>query len=333
MIDNNDDFLNMSKKEALEYCKNFDYNAKDFKYVTLDDIQVSSYRKEVKEFLNNLEIEFEENVEILDNVTVDFFFKKEKVALICNDTYESTLPRIKEKHNFKTKRAAELFFQKLSIDSEDNDIRLIHIFEFEWNNPDQKRVFKNIIKSACNIVKHRIYARKCEIHAVEMKTCDRKLFKELKKFFNENNIQGYKGSRYCTYLTYNDEIVHAFTWGSAFWSKGKIQYELIRGASKHDYTIIGGSSRLWKHFKKTYDPESVVYYIDYNYFNGKSMEHMTDFEFERISAPGIRNYWVLENVVKNREPMRHKLIMELTKRGRILPIYNAGTKVFIYKKK
>lgn len=327
-----EDFLNMSKKEAVEYCKDFEYNAKDFKYVTLDDIKVSPYREEIKEFVDNLGIEYKENVEILDNVKVDFFFKEQGVALLCNDTYESTLPRVKENHNFKTKRKAELYFQNLSIVCEDNDIRLIHIFEHEWNDPKQKYVFKNIIKSACNIVDHRIYARKCKVHDVELKTCNRKLYKEIQEFFKENNIQGYKGSRYCTYLTYNDEMVHAFTWGSAFWSKGKIQYELIRGASKYGYTIIGGSSRLWKHFKKVYDPESVVYYIDYNYFNGNSLKHMTDFEYERMSAPGIKNYWVKENVIKNREPMRHKLIMELTKRGRILPIYNAGTKVFVYRK-
>lgn len=45
---------------------------------------------------------------------------------------------------------------------------------------------------------------------------------------------------------------------------------------------------------------------------------------------GFKNWWTKENIVKNREPKRDKEIKELQRRGLVIPIYNAGTKVYVW---
>ena len=39
-----------------------------------------------------------------------------------------------------------------------------------------------------------------------------------------------------------------------------------------------------------------------------------------------------ENIVRNRNPKKHKEIKELEDQNLVIPIYNAGTKVYVYEK-
>lgn len=58
-------------------------------------------------------------------------------------------------------------------------------------------------------------------------------------------------------------------------------------------------------------------------------------EFVKVT-PSFKNYWIKhwktgeENVIKNREPMYHKDVMSAQAAGMGWPIYNAGTKTYIY---
>ena len=96
-------------------------------------------------------------------------------------------------------------------------------------------------------------------------------------------------------------------------------------------TIIGGASKIFNYFIKTYNPKNCVYYIDYNYFNGTSLKHLPDMKFIK-TQPSFKNFWVKSGIVKNREPKRHKEITKLYATGEVAQIYNAGTKVYVYKK-
>ena len=51
------------------------------------------------------------------------------------------------------------------------------------------------------------------------------------------------------------------------------------------------------------------------------------------TQPSFKNGWVKENIVRNREPKRHKEIKELEKQHLVIPIYNAGTKVYVWENK
>ena len=166
----------------------------------------------------------------------------------------------------------------------------------------------------------KVYARKCSIEVRPSAS--------MKEFFNKNNIQGFRGGKFAICLVYNNEVIMAYMMGHCYFGKGKYQWEVIRGATKLGYTVVGGASKIWKYFIENYNPINCVYYIDYNYFNGNSLPYLGLTYLK--SQPGFKNWWVKTNTVKNREPQRHKEIKELYKKGEVVPIYNAGTKVYVW---
>lgn len=122
----------------------------------------------------------------------------------------------------------------------------------------------------------------------------------------------------------------SYMMGKAFFGKGKYEWEVIRGATELGYTVIGGASKIWKYFIKTYNPQSIVYYIDYNYFNGNSLPYL-GLTFVK-TQPSFKNYFKATGEVKNRDPMHHKDIIKGYEDGSILQIWNAGTKVYVWTK-
>ena len=89
-----------------------------------------------------------------------------------------------------------------------------------------------------------------------------------------------------------------------------------------------GASKIWKYFITHYDYNNCVYYIDYNYFNGSSLPYL-GLKYIATQA-GFKNYFIEEDVVRNREPSRHSEIKQLVKEGKVLELYNAGTKVYVW---
>ena len=100
----------------------------------------------------------------------------------------------------------------------------------------------------------------------------------------------------------------------------------IKDFEPSDYTNFAIYTReLIQYFKNNYNPQSCVYYVDYNYFNGQSIQYLDNFKFIK-TQPSFKNWWRIENKIKNRE------IKELEKEGLVIPIYNAGTKVYVWEK-
>lgn len=275
---------------------------------------ISNDELEIHSFLNDNNIPFEKNNRtILNKKELDVYIPEYNLAIEYNGTYwHSELYKDKNYHFNKSRLC------------EEKGIRLIHVWEYEWSNKRQCPILKNIILSACGKIQNKIYARNCRL---EIKKSN-----EMKQFFEENNIQGFRGGKFAICLIYNNEIVMAYMMGSAFFGKGKYEWEVIRGATKLGYTVVGGASKIWKYFKDNYNPKSCVYYVDYNYFNGNSIFHLDDnFKLIKIQ-PSFKNWWVNENLIKNREPKKNKEIKELKKEGLVIPIYNAGTKVYVWEK-
>lgn len=243
-------------------------------------------------------------------IELDIYLPDYNVAIEYNGTYwHCQLNKDKKYHYNKSKVC------------EENGIRLIHIFEYEWYNERQRPILENIIKNSLGINENKIFARKCKIEV--------KQSKDLRDFFNKNNIQGYRAGKFAICLIYNNKVVMSYIIGDCYFNKN-YQYEVIRGATKLGYTIVGGASKIWNYFIKNYNPESCMYYIDYNYFNGNSLPYL-GLKYQ-TSKLGFKNYWIEEKVVKNRQPKKHKEIKELEKQGKVVPIYNAGVKIYTYNK-
>lgn len=312
--------LNISYTSLLNYSHK--YNFKDMLKNTR-----SHFQQDVLNFIKTLNVEYiENNRTIIKPLEIDIYIPKYNVGIECNGNYWHSC-----------KNASKDIHHKKSVMCEEKGIRLIHIFEYEWENERQKPILKNIIKNALNENPNRIYARKLSIEI--RKSSD------MKDFFNKNNIQGFRGGKFAIclidkstgkydlfgkYIEGTGKVYMSYMMGKAFFGKGKYEWEVIRGATELGYTVVGGASKIWRYFIKNYKPESIVYYIDYNYFNGNSLPYL-GLQYIK-TQPSFKNYFVKTNIVKNRDPMHHKEIIEGYKNNEIYQIYNAGTKVYVWEK-
>ena len=242
---------------------------------------------------------------------LDFYIPDKNLAIEYNGTYwHDGNHKDKNYHYNKSKKCEEL------------GIRLIHIWEYEWNNERQRPILENIIKNALGVNENKIYARKLNIEV--------KKSKDMREFFDKNNIQGFRPGKFAICLVDKEtkEVYMSYMFGHCYFGKGKYECEVIRGATKLGYTVIGGASKIWNYFINNYNYNNCVYYVDYNYFNGNSLPYLGLKYITTQSS--FKNYFVKTRNVKNRDPIHHKEIKELEKQGLVIPIYNAGSKVYIW---
>ncbi len=219
----------------------------------------------------------------------------------------------------------------------DNSFKL-WIKDFEWNNPRQREVLKSYILHAANKTPNKWYARDCEIKIVSTK--------EGRSFELENCFYGKRGASLSLGLYSKKEhnkipkgtLLMIYTFGKNFFGKDDNLIEIIRvGTLKYSH-VVGGSSKLLKHFIKNYKVmqigkkdvrvKKLKFYSDYDHNLGGSMNNL-GFKFINYSKGGFLNYWVEEGIVKQREPMRHKWVMEQMNLGKCLAIPNSGVKTYI----
>ena len=74
-------------------------------------------------------------------------------------------------------------------------------------------------------------------------------------------------------LYYNNELVSVMTFVKSRFDK-KYQYELSRYCNRLYTTVIGGASKLFKHFINNYEVYSIVTYSDKRFFDGKLYENI-----------------------------------------------------------
>lgn len=183
--------------------------------------------------------------------------------------------------------------------------KLLHIFEDEWAN--KKSIVKSIVKRSLGYVGNRIYGRKCIIKEIDTQTS--------RTFINKNHIQGYVNSNHKYGLYFNEELVAIMTFGSLRKIMGNIskpnEYEMLRFCSKLDTQVIGGASKLFKHFLRTHNPKKIISYANRRYFDGKMYTSM-GMKFIGETKP---NYYYYDGKTVTREH-RYKYRKDmLVKRG------------------
>ena len=235
---------------------------------------------------------FNERKEI-KNLELDIFVKDKKIAIEFNGSlwhseYILDPNKAKNKHHNK-------YLECLK-----NGIVLINIFEKQWD--ERKNQILNFIKSKLKINKNIIGAREC---VVSEEKC--------KDFFNDNHIQGYSKRAVKSFsLIYNGEVVGGILASSHHRENDKTKIVLSRLCFKDDFTIIGGSERLFEYFKKwskINGYKEIVSWSDNSLTDGEIYKRLK-FNLKKESKPDYffwdfsKNKYVskqsLKNVLKNR---------------------------------
>lgn len=205
------------------------------------------------------------------------------------------------------------YHQKKSLAAKEQGIRLIHIWEWEWN--ERNKLIKGYIKNQLGIFNKIIYARRCVIKELE--------YKEYAAFCNENHLQRECAARVKLGLYYNNELIQIMSFGSPRFNC-EYEWEIIRECSKLGCCVVGGKKKLWKYFLRKYYPNSVISYCDFSKFNGNSYLKL-GFEKERLNKPGFVWWNESKNEVYWRNPYKHQELKKYWK------IFDAGQLVFVWK--
>jgi hypothetical protein len=265
------------------------------RYMTKHDVSPrlkssSSFQQEVVSFIKSIykgKIKLNDR-NIIKPKEIDIYIPSLKLGIETNGLYwhsEHNGKKSKQYHLSKTKCANQ------------QNIHLIHIFESDWIH--HQVAVKSRIQSALN-ANEKVYARNTTITPLTSK--------DAKNFYDLYHTQGSVASKYHYGLMHKNELVACISFTPSRFSR-KYQYELTRFCSQQGKTIIGGASKLLKHFICTHSPKNIVSYCDLRWGTGKMYEQL-HFTYSHTSAP---NYWYFEgNYLMSRiQFQKHKLCKKL----------------------
>lgn len=226
-----------------------------------DDSSSSDGEREVDTFIKSFYSEDyvrKDRAILSDRRELDFYFPQANFAIeYCgiywHSTFKSDDPR---KHLRKT------------LECREKGINLLHIFCYEWNDPVKRAVIESMIKMKLGHCGSKTYARNCYVEAIGKRECV--------EFLKSNHLQSIDsmktgGVRLGLRDKKSNELLSVMTFGAPRFSKknNHIDYELIRYCTLRNNQVIGGASKLLKHFERKYQPKGVVTYANLRYSYGE----------------------------------------------------------------
>lgn len=311
-------------------------------YFSKTEISGSSYfEKEVTEFVKSIYPNkiIENDRKIIKPKELDIYIPNKNVAIECDGLYWHSTEQLTSKGQFIFSSDEKKHYKNKQLIKtllcEEKGIRLIHIFEDEWNT--KKEICKSILASSLGIYKQKIFARKCEVKEINLE--------DWKKFLHENHIQDYTFAEYRLGLYYKDELVQGIGITKSNHKQGEI--ELNRMVTKLNTQVIGGFSKLMNNSIKMWNFSKIYSYISRRLFDGKGY-YASNFKIVKINEPtyfyvkhGQRfpRYNFMKNKIKKMYDMgelsywneneTEELIMNKNQFGKL---YDCGTiKVVYYK--
>lgn len=219
---------------------------------------------------------------------IDIYVPEKKLAIeVCGLYWHSTLngKRHRKYHQDKMTKCKEL------------DIKLLTIWDREWIDDDSRSITKSRIRNALGCNEMIVYARKCKIVKVGNKLTS--------KFLTKHHSQHDCKSSVRYGLVHSNKLVAVMTFSKARYTKDH-EWEMIRFATKSNMSVVGGASKLFVHFIKRFNPESVVSYCNLRWGNGNLYSQL-GFELVKIGLP--TPWYTLDyiNLIHRSTLMKHKL--------------------------
>lgn len=248
---------------------------------------------------------------------LDIYVKEKNLAVEYNGCYYHASNGINH-------RGKNYHFNKNVIAYKEG-IELIQVWEDQWKN--QKEIIKDIIAARLGIIRgEKIYARKCEIRDVS--TAD------YREFCNKYHVQGYRSASIKLGLYYKNELVQIASFNKArqysYNSIDKYEYEWVRGCISSNNKVVGGTSKLLKHFIDTYKPNNILCFSDWNLFSGKGYEE-AGFQLEGYTGPD-KFYITINNKMQriNRSPYAYQQYKQMVNEGKLFECHGCGSKKFVW---
>ena len=204
------------------------------------------------------------NRKILNGKELDIYIPDKHIAIEYNGSYHHS-SLFKETGYHKEKTLSCLA----------KGITLIHIFDYEWENPNIRQKIINLLNNYLDIDNTTVYARDTEIRNVTVE--------EQKRFLNTYHLQGYIPCDTALGLYHNNELLQLMTFDNPRFNR-EYNTELLRLCSKAGYKIIGGANKLFNHYVKEHQTETILTYCDISKFTGKVYEQL-GMTLDCITAP------------------------------------------------
>lgn len=258
--------------------------------VCAGNITTSSAETEILNYIQSIysgEVVIKNREVLSSKKEIDIYIPELKIGFEINGLYwHSEKYKGKKYHLNKT------------LEANDDNIRLVHIFEDEWYQKKEicKDKISNIIGKTQSM---RVYARKCSIRT-DVKPSDKNAF------FEKYHIQGRDNASIIVSLEYDQNVVAIMTFAKPRVSLGRKEcndgeYELSRYACSCN--VIGGFSKLLKYAIKNFNIKIINTYADIRWSSMKDNVYTKNgFKLVNRSAPG---YWYFNKNEPSRSVKRH----------------------------
>lgn len=215
---------------------------------------------------------------------LDLYVPEFQFAIECNPTitHNSSIPGFS-----KDDPPKPVSYHKMKSDMcRTRGIFLFHIFGYDWTH--HKSVCQSMIASILGHTSSRYFARNLSVRNIDFITCS--------NFLDINHRQGKVNSKVRLGLyTADEELVAVMTFSKMRNTIGtgkdtcSTYWELSRFCSKLNTSVVGGASKLFKYFCRTYHPEVIRSFSDNAHTRG-NLYSTLGFNEVRRSDPGY--VWV-----------------------------------------
>lgn len=269
-----------------------------------------------------LEIENGEPYPYGDMRRADMKIKNSNICIEVNPTFTHCYD-----NNMLRPDIEKDFHQKRSVDAENNNYFIFHLFDNDDFNKSIKR-----IKTLCNQYKNKIYGRSCIIKEIDGTSYS--------TFCKKYHFKGYASASIKLGLFYNDELVQIMSFSKPRKTIGseKYDWELVRLCSKEDVCVVGGASKLFSYFTKKYKG-SIFSFCDFAHNKGDVYEKL-GFKYIKLTAPNyiwvkgkefLPRYKTQKHKLKNmKEYDDNKTEIEIMLEAGYTRVFDSGNKLFTF---
>lgn len=266
----------------------------------------STMEQEVHDFLKSIDPDINivrNDRTVIAPMKLDLYLPEYNFAIDCNptSTHSSSTPKPsidgvvpKNYHQMKSKKARNA------------GINLFHVFGYEWSN--HKEIVESMIRNRLGKNTHNLYARDLEIKEVS--------FDEANSFLLNNHILGQTSARIRYGLYDGEELVSLMCFNKPRYTMGyhkeysENTWELSRFCSLLNTSVVGGASKLFKHFLESTNPDLVISFSSLSDTTG-SVYEILGFKQDGEVDPGYVWVNIKTDVAYNRASCQKRLLPKL----------------------